>query len=132
MPAQKNSRRCDTSLFSNLHNRCSCEQRATRAAQGAVCSDVNTFLFAEVDNLLLRKRGVVFDLVDRRSDGGVRQKLLEVLLTVVRDPNSLDLARSQELLHALPGGDVGVGVVNVAGAILVLREEGVVSCRLLD
>lgn len=132
MPAQKNCRRCDTSLFSNRHNGGSCEQRTTRAAQGAVRGNMDALLFAKVDNLLLRKRGVVFDLVDRRDDRHVRQKLLEKWLAVVRDPNGLDLARSQELFHALPGGYVGVRVVNVAGAILELWEKGVVPCRLLD
>jgi hypothetical protein len=44
---------------------------------------VNTLLLAEVDNLLLRQTGVVLDLVNGGDDGGVRQKLLEVLLAVL-------------------------------------------------
>jgi len=44
---------------------------------------VNALLLAEVDNLLLRETGVVLDLVDGGDDSGMRQKLLEVLLTVL-------------------------------------------------
>lgn len=131
MPAQQNSGRSDASLIGNLHNRCCSKQRATSAAQRAVSSNMDTLFFAEIDNLLLRQRWVVFDLVHSRNDSCLGQKLLEVFLAVVGDTNSFDLACVQELLHALPGGGVRVRVDEVAGAIGVLRKEGVVSCRLL-
>lgn len=129
MPAQKNRRRSHASLLRNLHNRRSLEQWASRAAQRTVRRDMNALFFTEVDNLLLRQRGVVFDLVHRGDNCGMRQQLLEIRLAVVGNSNGPNFARLQELLHALPGGDMGVSVVNVPGAILELREEGVVSCR---
>lgn len=128
MPTQQDSGRSDAFLIGNLHNRRCGEQRATSAAQRAVSSDMDTLFFAEIDNLLLWERWVVFDLVNSRDNSRLGQKLLEVFLAVVGDTNRFDLAGVQELLHALPGGNVRVGVDKVAGAIGVLGEEGVVSC----
>lgn len=128
MPAQKNRCWSHISLLRNLHDRRSLEQRASRTSQRTVRGDVNALFIAQVDNLLLWERGVVFDLVHRGDDRGMGQQLVEIRLAVVRDSNGLDLARRQELLHALPGSDMGVSMVDVAGAILKLREEGVVAC----
>lgn len=128
MPAQKNSRRSNTSPIRNLHNRRRREQRTPRAPQRTVRGDMNTLFFAKVDNFLLREGRVVLDLVNGRDDGRLRQEFLEVLLAVVGDTDGLDLAGAHELLHALPGGDVGVGVVDVAGdAVGEFGEHGVVS-----
>lgn len=128
MPAQKNRRRSNTPPIGNLHNRRCREQRTPRAAQRTVRGDVNALFFAKVDNLLLWEGRVVLDLVDGRDNGRLRQQFLEVLLAVVGDTNGLDLAGADELLHALPGGDVGVGVVDVAGdAVGEFGEHGVVS-----
>lgn len=129
VPAQQNSSRSDTSLLGHFDDRCCCEERATCAAQRTVRSDNNTLLLAEVDDLLLWEGGVVLDLVDGRNNGSLGQKLLEVLHTVVGDTDGLDLAGGQELLHALPGGDVGVRVNDIAGTVFVLGEEGVVACH---
>ena len=128
MPAQKNSRRSNTPLIRNLHNRRRREQRTPRAPQRTVRGDMNTLFFAKVDNLLLRERRVVLDLVDGWHDGRLRQEFLEVLLAVVGDTNRLDLAGAYQLLHALPGGDVRVRVVDVArDAVGEFGEHGVVS-----
>lgn len=128
MPAQENSRRSNTPLIRNLDNRRRRKQRTPRAPQRAVRGDMDALLFAEVDNLLLRERRVVLDLVDGRHDGRLRQEFLEVLLAVVGDTDGPDLWRARELLHVLPGGDVRVRVVNVAGdAVGEFGEHGVVS-----
>lgn len=127
MPAQQDSSRGNATLLCNGHNRLSSEKRATGAAQRAVSSDVNTLLVAEVDNLLLGQRWVVLDLVGGGDDAGLGQELLKVRDTAVGDTNGPGLASAHELLHALPGGNVGVAVVNVAGAICELGEDGVVA-----
>lgn len=127
MPAQQNSSRGNATLLCNGHNGLSSEKRATGAAQRAVSGDVNTLLVAEVNNLLLGQRWVVLDLVDGRDDGGLGQERLQVRNTAVGDTDGPDLAIANELLHALPGGNVGVAVVNVPGSICELREDGVVA-----
>lgn len=71
---------------------------------------------------------MVLDLVDCRDNGSLGKEFLKVLHTVVGDTDGLDLAGVQELLHAFPGGDVGVRVVDVAGAVCVLGEKGVIAC----
>jgi hypothetical protein len=45
---------------------------------------VDALLLAEVDNLLLRERRVVLDLVDGGDDGSMREELLEVAFAVLR------------------------------------------------
>ena len=89
---------------------------------------MNALLVAKVNNFLLRQRRVVLNLVGGGDNGGLRQELLEVLDAVVGDTNGLDLAGADELLHALPGGDVGVAVVNVARPIWELGEDGMIAC----
>jgi hypothetical protein len=44
---------------------------------------VDAFFLAEVDDFLLRKGRVVFDLVDGGEDGGVREELFEVAFGVL-------------------------------------------------
>lgn len=83
MVAEEDGRGRDTSLLSNLDDRRSGHDGATGATQGAVGLNMDTLLLAEVDDLLLGKFGVVLDLVNGGNDGGVRQKLLEVLLAVL-------------------------------------------------
>lgn len=128
MPAKQNGSRRDTTLLGNLDDRLRREQGATRATQGAVSGNVDTLLVAEIDNLLLGQRGVVLDLIDGRGDGGLGQELLQVLDAVVGDTDGADLAGADELLHALPGGDMAVVVDNVPRAVRQLGEDGVVSC----
>ena len=127
--AEKNSGRSNSALLGNSHNGLGSEHGATGAAQGAVGGDVNAGLVAEVDSILLGKRGVVLDLVDGGNNGGLGQQLLEVLDTVVGDTDGLDLAGANELLHALPGGHMGVIVDDITRAIFELGEEGVVSWK---
>jgi hypothetical protein len=88
---------------------------------------VDASLVAEVDNLLLGEQGVVLDLVGSGDNGGLGQKFLEELDTVVGNTDGLDLAGANKLLHALPSSDVGMAVDNVARAISELRENVVVS-----
>lgn len=83
MVAEEDGRGGDTLLLGNLDNRLSSHDGATSAAKGTVCLNMNALLLAEVDNLLLRKTGMVLDLVDGGDDSGMRQKLLEVLLAVL-------------------------------------------------
>lgn len=131
VPAQQDRCRGNTLLLRDLDNRLRREERASRATEGAVRGDVDALGLAEVDDLLLRQGGVVLDLVDCGDDGGLGEELLEVANAVVGDADSLGLASGEELLHALPGGDVGVGVDDVAGAVGVLGEHGVVAFTLL-
>lgn len=129
VPAQQNSSRSNASLLGHFNNRRCREERATRAAQRTVRSNNDALLLAEVDDLLLWERGVVLDLIYCRNNGSLGKEFLKVLHTVVGNANGLDLASGQKLLHALPGGDVGVRVVDVAGAVRVLGEERVVACH---
>lgn len=127
VPTQQHRRRAHTLPVGHLDDRVSRHERAARAAQRTVRRHVDALFLAEIDNLLLRQRRVVLDLVDGRDDGRLRQKLLQVPLAVVRHADGLDLARGQELLHVLPGLDVVVGADQVARAVRQLGEEGVVS-----
>lgn len=131
VPAQQNSSGSNTALLGNGHDRLGSEQRATGAAQRAVRGDVDALLVAEVDDLLLWQGGVVLDLVGGGDDGGLGQELLQVLDAVVGDADGLDLAGADELLHALPGRDVGVTVDDVPRAVGELGEDGVVAFALL-
>ena len=88
---------------------------------------MDTLLLAVVDDLLLWERGVVLNLVDCRYHGSLRKQLLQITHAVVRDTDGLDLICRKELLHVLPCFNVGVRVNDVSGAILMLREERVVS-----
>jgi hypothetical protein len=92
---------------------------------------VDALLLAEVDDLLLGKQRVVLDLVDGWGDGGLCEKLLQVLDGVVGDADSLDLLRVRldQLLEVLPCVDVGDGVVDVTAAVFELGKEGVISCE---
>jgi len=128
VPAKQDRRGRNPSLLRDLDDRLGREERAPRAPQRTVRGDVDALLLAEVDNLLLRQGRVVLDLVDGGHDGDVGQQLLEVPLAVVGDANGLDFTRGKELLHTLPGRDVRVGMVDVAGAVGKFGEEGVVSC----
>lgn len=128
MPAQQNSSRSNAALLRNGHDRLGSEQRAAGAAQRTVRGDVDAFLLAEVDDLLLRQGGVVLNLVGGGHDGGLWEELLQVLHAVVGDADGLDLAGADELLHALPGGDVRVAVNDVARAVGQFGEDGVVAC----
>ena len=83
MIAQQHSRRLDPMLLRNLHDRLGLHQRPARAAERAVGHDVDAPLLAQVDNLLLRQGGRVFNLVDGRDDGGVREELFQVALAVL-------------------------------------------------
>lgn len=132
MPAQQNSRRRHPALLGNLDDGLRGEQGAAGAAQGTVGGDVNALGLAEVDNLLLGQGGVVLDLVDGRDNGGLGKEFLQVLDAVVGDADGADLAGAEELLHALPGGDVAVVVDDVPRAIGQLGEDGVVSCKSLS
>jgi hypothetical protein len=53
----------------------------------------------------------------------------ECLLLYVADADAPDLAGREELLHRLPGIDVGVGVDDVSLAIWERREAVMVSCN---
>lgn len=126
MPAQQNRGRSNAALLGNSDNRLSSKQRAAGTAQRTVSGDVDALLVTEVDNLLLGQGRVVLDLVGGGDDGGLGQELLKVLDAVVGDTDGLDLAGAHELLHTLPGGDVGVAVDDIPRAVGQLGEDGVV------
>lgn len=127
MPAQQDRGWVDTLLLRNLDNGLCCQQRTARAAERAVCRDVNALLLAEVDRLLLGKAGVVLNLVDSRDHGGLGEELLKVGPAVVANTNGLGLSATDKLLHILPSVDMGVVEVQVAGTVGKGGNIGVVS-----
>jgi hypothetical protein len=127
--AEENSGGGNATLLGNGHNGLRSEHGAAGAAQRAVGCDMDAGLVTEVDNLLLGQRGVVLNLVDSGNNSSLGQELLKVLDTVVGDTDGPDLAGADELLHALPGSDVGVAVINIPRAISELGENVVVTCR---
>ncbi len=84
MVAQQHGRRVDGVLGRDLDDGLGLHQRPARAAQRAVGHDVDALGLAQVDDLLLRQRRVVLDLVDGRDHGAVGEELLEVALAVLR------------------------------------------------
>lgn len=128
MPAEQNSSRGNAALVGDGDDRLGSEEGAASAAERAVSSDVNTLLLTEIDDLLLRQRGVVLNLIGSGDNGGLGQELLQVLDTVVGDTNGPNFSGADELLHALPGSNVLVRVVNVPRSIGELGEDVVVSC----
>ena len=140
MVAEEDGGGRDALLLGNLDDGLGGHHGTTSATQGAVGNNVDALLLAVVDNLLLGQAGVVLNLVDGGNDGGVGQKLLEVLDAVlqrcvslrrdllargtayVADTNGLGLAGGDKLLHLLPGVDVVVGADDVSRAIGVGRE----------
>jgi hypothetical protein len=94
---------------------------------------MNALVLAEIDNFLLRQQWVILDLVDGRCDGGFCEQLLHILDRVICDADGLDFVgvRLDQFLKVLPGLDVGDAVVDVAGAVFELGEEGVVSWEML-
>lgn len=83
MVAQQDGGGVDAVLLGELDDGLGGEQRAARAAEGAVRHEVDALLLAEVVDLLLGQLRVVLDLVDGRDHRGVRQELLEILLAVL-------------------------------------------------
>ncbi len=81
--AQQDGGGVDAVLLGELDDGLGGEQRAARAAEGAVRHEVDALLLAEVVDLLLGQLRVVLDLVDGRDHRGVRQELLEILLAVL-------------------------------------------------
>lgn len=122
MPAQKNGRRAHSSLLCNFYNRLCSKQGASGAPQRTVGGNVDTLLFTEIDNLLLRESRMILDLVHCWDDGRVRQQLLKVEFAVVGDANRFYFAGPKKLFHILPCRDVGVAVVDITRAIWKLGE----------
>lgn len=116
-------------LLRNFQHTLIFEQWASCAAQRAVRGNMDTLVFAEIDDFLLRQKRVVLDLVRGWCDGRFREQPLHVLDRVVCDADCLDFVwvLVDELLHILPCLDVGDAVVDVAGAVFEFGEEGVVS-----
>lgn len=145
MVAEEDGGGRDALLLGNLDDGFGGHHGTTGTAQGAVGNNVDALLLAVVDNLLLGQAGVVLNLVDGGDDGGVGQKLLEVLDAVlqrcvslrrdllaraaayVADADGLGLAGGDKLLHLLPGVDVVVGADDVSRAIGVGGELVVVT-----
>lgn len=84
---------------------------------------MDALLLAEIDNLLLRKAWVVLDLVDCRHDGSMWQELLQVSLAVIGDTDSFDFPGAHQLLHVLPGIDVGAIEPEITRPICELWEQ---------
>lgn len=83
MVAKENGRGRDALPLGNLHDGLGGHSGATSTAQRAIGHNMNAFFLTKIDNLLLGKIRVVLDLVNGGKDGGVRQKLLKVLLAVL-------------------------------------------------
>jgi hypothetical protein len=149
MITQQNSGRLDAMFLGDLDDRLGAEERAARAAQRAVGHDVDALFLAKVDNLLLRERRVVLDLVDGGNDGGVGEELFKVALAVlftrgkevrcgsidegwgegetnVGNADGPGFARLEQLLHLLPSVDVVVAADDVTLAIGEFGEAVVV------
>jgi hypothetical protein len=94
---------------------------------------VNALFLAEIDDFLLGKQRVVFDLVGCGCDGCLCQELFKVLDGVVGDANGFDFVGVclDELLEALPGVNVSDAMVDITGAVFELGEQRVVSWLLL-
>lgn len=127
MPAQQDRGRVNTLLLGNLDDGLCRQQRTARAAERAVCGNVNALLLAEVNSLLLGKAGVVLNLVDGRNHGGLGEEFLKVGPAVVADTDGLGLSAADKLLHILPSVDMGVVEVQVAGTVGKGGDVGVVS-----
>jgi hypothetical protein len=128
---QQHTRRRDVPFLCDFDNGSCTEHWSSSTTQRAICCDMDALRFAEVNNILLRKRWVIFDLVDGRNDSGLREQLFEVFYAVVRNSNCLHLARCQQLLHSLPRLYVRPVFYKIAGAVGEFGESLVVSCLLL-
>lgn len=84
MVAQKNCTSRNTTLLCNLDNWLCGHDGAASAAEGTVRDDVDALVVAKVDNFLLRKRGMILDLVDGWDSLGLGEQLLEILLAVLQ------------------------------------------------
>jgi hypothetical protein len=83
VPAQQDGRGVDAVLLGDLDDGVERGQGAASAAEGAVRHDVDALLLAELDDVGLGEVRVQLDLVDGGDDGGLGEKLLEVLLAVL-------------------------------------------------
>ena len=83
MITQQHSRGLNAMLLRDLDDGLSREERAARAAERAVGHDVDALFLAQVDNLLLRQRRVVLDLIDGGDDGSVGEELFEVAFAIL-------------------------------------------------
>lgn len=129
MVAQQDGASADALALSDLLDALVLEERAAGAAKGAVGHDVDALVLAELDDIVLGQGWVVLDLVDSGHDLGLGEELLEIDLGVIGHANSLSLARLDERLHLLPGGDVVVVPGHVALAVGQLGEAVVVAVR---
>lgn len=85
MVAEEHSRGRNAFLISNLDNGLSTHDGTTCAAKRTVSLNMDALLLAEVNDLLLGKLRVVFDLVNSGHDSCMRQKLFQVLLAVLEE-----------------------------------------------
>lgn len=102
-------------------------QWATRAPERTVGCNMNASVVAEVNDLLLREHGVVFDLVDCRNNLGMREKLFQILDAVVGNTNGFCLPTCDQFLHIPPGIDMRALAKQVAAAISKFRKFIIVS-----
>lgn len=113
MITEQDRRGTDAMLFGNLDDRLRSQERPPGASQRAVGDYMDAFLFAKVDDLLLRKAGVVFDLVHGGDDGAVRQELLEIPFAILYATSIIKLPRSRLMVYVLGEGR--------GGGLLLLR-----------
>lgn len=129
MPAEKDHGRSHAALLGNVLDDRQVNKRAARAAKGAVSGDMDPPPVAKFYDLLLRKQGVILDLVDSRNYADRRKELFEVLQAVVGDTYGPGLPRSEKSFHVFPGVDVGALAVKVATPISELGKFVVISYR---
>jgi hypothetical protein len=90
---------------------------------------VHALLFAVIDDFLLGQKRMVFDLIHRRYDGGLRQQLFEVLPAIIGHANGLHPLREKQLLHIPVGIHVRAIPDQIAGAVWELGEKRVATCE---
>lgn len=127
MVAQQHSTGRNVMLLSNLLNLLLLEQRRSSASQRTVCSNQDTLFLAVIHNFLLRQVRVVLNLVCGGGDFGFLHEFFQEGDGEVGDTDGLCLSGGEELFHLLPGLGVGPGCVEVAGAVGVFGEFGVVA-----
>jgi hypothetical protein len=102
------------------------EQRAASATKRTVSSNVNAFLLAKVNNLLLRQERVILDLVDSGRGLCTLEQLGQERNTVVADANVAGLLLRKGF-HSLPSLDMRPCCLEIARAVRVLGEAIVVA-----
>lgn len=88
---------------------------------------MDTLFLAQIDNLLLWQRRMVFNLVDRWDNRGFGQQLFQILHTVIGNSDGLGLAGLGNFLKFLPSLRVGPVCEEIAGTVGMFGEFLIIS-----